>query len=310
MPMSRLFAVLLLTSCISSASASKAVLPPSPLPPPPLPPPPGTGSSFNSDSLTSLFSTLFTTFGVIAIGYASKRTGYFSREAKAGLGELVGKVALPALLFRAIATLQLSDLKAEFIVGVLVAKVTLFIVTIGTAKLAGRGLAGPACRERCPGAATAHLPRLQGLTLRRHGHTTHTGRAAWLPRTQREAAGRPRGPATAAEAVALCGSPHPRPRPVYRPLGRRCHLGPLRLQLERPGAGLPALPRALPELRLPALHHRSAAGAHRPGRRRVRPNPGPSPSPGPIPDPSPSSSPGPSPGPSPSPNPNPTLALA
>jgi malonate transporter len=107
-------------------------------------PPPPPGSLFNSDSLTSLFSTLFTTFGVIAIGYAAKRTGYFSREAKAGLGELVGKVALPALLFRAIATLQLSDLKAEFIVGVLIAKVTLFVVTIGTAKLAGRGLADAA----------------------------------------------------------------------------------------------------------------------------------------------------------------------
>ena len=96
------------------------------------------------DSLTSLFSTLFATFGVIAIGYASKRTGYFSREAKAGLGDFVGKVALPALLFRAIATLQLSDLKAEFILGVFLAKTTLFVVTIGTAKMAGRGLADAA----------------------------------------------------------------------------------------------------------------------------------------------------------------------
>lgn len=107
---------------------------------PSLPP----GSLFDSDSLTSLFSTLFTTFGVIAIGYTSKRTGYFSHEAKAGLGEFVGKVALPALLFRAIATLQLSDLKAEFILGVLLAKTTLFVFTIGTAKMAGRGLADAA----------------------------------------------------------------------------------------------------------------------------------------------------------------------
>ena len=70
---------------------------------------------------------------------------------EAGLGELVGKVALPALLFRAIATLQLSDLKAEFIVGVLIAKVTLFVVTIGTAKLAGRGLADAAIVSSCSG---------------------------------------------------------------------------------------------------------------------------------------------------------------
>ena len=102
------------------------------------------GSLFDSDSLSSLFSTLFTTFGVIALGYISKRTGFFSREAKAGLGELVGKVALPALLFQAIATLRLSDLKAEFIVGVLVAKALLFLITIGSAKLAGRGLADAA----------------------------------------------------------------------------------------------------------------------------------------------------------------------
>ena len=108
--------------------------------PPSLPP----GSLFDRDSLTSLFSTLFATFGVIAIGYASKRTGYFSREAKAGLGDFVGKVALPALLFRAIATLQLSDLKAEFILGVFLAKTALFVVTIGTAKMAGRGLADAA----------------------------------------------------------------------------------------------------------------------------------------------------------------------
>ena len=66
------------------------------------------------------------------------------REAKAGLGDFVGKVALPALLFRAIATLQLSDLKAEFILGVFLAKTTLFVVTIGTAKMAGRGLADAA----------------------------------------------------------------------------------------------------------------------------------------------------------------------
>ena len=165
------------------------------------------GSLFNSASLTSLFSTLFTTFGVIAIGYASKRTGYFSREAKAGLGELVGKVALPALLFRAIATLQLSDLKAEFIVGVLVAKVTLFVVTIGTAKMVGRGLADQHVECAVSGSA-AHRPGLLGLR--------------YALGASRQAGGRLRCGARPGLSRRFRGS---------QPAGRRSHLGPLRLQL-------------------------------------------------------------------------------
>lgn len=67
--------------------------------------------------------------------------GYFTRAAKAGLVELVGKVALPALLFRAIATLNLSDLKPEFILGVLVSKVLLFLLAVASAQIAGKPLA-------------------------------------------------------------------------------------------------------------------------------------------------------------------------
>lgn len=122
----------------SSAHASSAKASP--------PPPPKAAQSLTGSelSLMGLFNTLFTTFGVIALGYVSKRTGFFSRDAKAGLGELVGKVALPALLFQAIATLKLSDLKPEFIVGVLSSKTLLWLLTVISARISGRNLSDAA----------------------------------------------------------------------------------------------------------------------------------------------------------------------
>ena len=121
-------------------------------PPPPSPAPPPGHAKDDDDkhltqdhsSLVGLFNTLFTTFGVIALGYVSRRTGFFSRDAKAGMSELVGKVALPALLFQAIATLKISDLKPEFIVGVLISKTLLWVMTAVSAGIAGRTLSDAA----------------------------------------------------------------------------------------------------------------------------------------------------------------------
>ena len=46
---------------------------------------------------TALLGCLVVTFSVIGLGYVAQRTGFFDRNTKAGLGQFVGKVALPAL---------------------------------------------------------------------------------------------------------------------------------------------------------------------------------------------------------------------
>lgn len=59
--------------------------------------------------MTALFDVIFPVFLVIGFGYAAARFGLFSDSAVDGLMRFAQNFALPCLLFRSIATLNLSD---------------------------------------------------------------------------------------------------------------------------------------------------------------------------------------------------------
>ena len=79
-------------------------------------------------SVSNLFPAIAQSFAVIIIGYVF---GFFKiipvNEAKS-IGTLVGKLALPALLFKNLAILNLSTISWTFLGGMLVAKFLLFAI--------------------------------------------------------------------------------------------------------------------------------------------------------------------------------------
>ena len=70
--------------------------------------------------LDTLASNLAVTFAIITLGYVSATTGFVPKAAAPFLGALVGKVALPLLVFRSIANISLAsvDLGVVGVVGV------------------------------------------------------------------------------------------------------------------------------------------------------------------------------------------------
>ena len=81
----------------------------------------------SSPSVSNLFPAIAQSFAVIIIGYVF---GYFKiippSEARS-IGTLVGKLALPALLFKNLAILDLSSISWSFLGGMLIAKFSLFL---------------------------------------------------------------------------------------------------------------------------------------------------------------------------------------
>lgn len=56
-----------------------------------------------------LFDIIVPVFGIVALGYAAARTGLFPNEATKGLSRFVFDYAIPALLFRTMATTELPE---------------------------------------------------------------------------------------------------------------------------------------------------------------------------------------------------------
>ena len=81
-------------------------------------------------SVSNLFPAIAQSFAIILLGYLF---GHFKiippGEARA-ISELVGKLALPALLFQNLATLDLSTINWRFMSGILIAKFFVFLVTV------------------------------------------------------------------------------------------------------------------------------------------------------------------------------------
>ncbi|MBI1386506.1 MAG: AEC family transporter [Rhizobiales bacterium] len=59
-----------------------------------------------AETLSEVLSTVTPVFGLIALGYASARTGLLAASAGAGLSAFVFTIAMPALLFRTLATVE------------------------------------------------------------------------------------------------------------------------------------------------------------------------------------------------------------
>jgi predicted permease len=76
-----------------------------------------------ANQILALLSALTQAFSFIFAGFWASKTGYISAQASEGIGQLVGKVALPCLLFRAVATTKLDSLDPFVLLAVLIAKI-------------------------------------------------------------------------------------------------------------------------------------------------------------------------------------------
>ena len=74
-----------------------------------------------------VLDTIFPLFAVIALGFVTVRTGYLSATVVRPVGELVIRVALPALIFQALTSTPIEEaLEPSFIAGYALASLTVF----------------------------------------------------------------------------------------------------------------------------------------------------------------------------------------
>ena len=85
--------------------------------------------SRHGPSLNNLFPVIAESFAIILIGYVFGRLRVITPGDAKGLTALIGYLALPALLFRNLATLDLVNASWRFLLGVLIAKVIVFLLT-------------------------------------------------------------------------------------------------------------------------------------------------------------------------------------
>lgn len=76
-----------------------------------------------------LFNAIFSTFAIIALGYAMPASGWLPKDVGKGISPLVGKLLLPCLLFEATATLEIDDINWRLVGAIAVGKV---ITCVGT----------------------------------------------------------------------------------------------------------------------------------------------------------------------------------
>ena len=100
------------------------------MPSPPSSPPPATPSAVSINAVERLSQTMVIVLALQASGYILKRSGVLPKEAPAGMGFFVGNISLPCLLFRAIATLDLSTLDGAIIGSIAAAKVCVLVVAV------------------------------------------------------------------------------------------------------------------------------------------------------------------------------------
>ncbi len=80
-----------------------------------------------SPSVSNLFPAIAQSFAVIIIGYVFGYLKIIPPSEARSIGTLVGKLALPALLFKNLAILDLSSISWSFLGGMLIAKFLLFL---------------------------------------------------------------------------------------------------------------------------------------------------------------------------------------
>ena len=100
------------------------------------------GSS--NDTFNSLSPAFMQCFGIMLLGYIAGRTKFVSYEDSKGINAFLGKIALPALIFCALCTLDLSSVNWTFFVSVLITKSTIFVGTLLITLLVTKGSFGKA----------------------------------------------------------------------------------------------------------------------------------------------------------------------
>ena len=78
--------------------------------------------------ISNLFPAIAQAFAVILIGYLFGRFKIIAPSESSSIGILVAKLALPALLFKNLAILDLSMISWTFMLGILLAKSIVFII--------------------------------------------------------------------------------------------------------------------------------------------------------------------------------------
>ncbi|XP_059142560.1 integral membrane protein GPR155-like isoform X2 [Physella acuta] len=85
-------------------------------------------SNVSDVSFDHLYRAIIQCFVIILSGYIAGRAGLISPNQSSGIGTFVSKFCLPALLFKSMCELNFSEVNWMFLVGVLIAKVSIFIV--------------------------------------------------------------------------------------------------------------------------------------------------------------------------------------
>ncbi|CAG5127485.1 unnamed protein product, partial [Candidula unifasciata] len=85
-------------------------------------------------SFDRLYTAIVQCFVIILSGYIAGRAGLVTSVQSAGIGTFVSKFCLPALLFKSMCELNFSQVNWMFLVGILIAKASLFII-VGLATL-------------------------------------------------------------------------------------------------------------------------------------------------------------------------------
>ena len=79
---------------------------------------------------TSIFPTLVECFGIILIGYIAGRFSWFTISEGKGISLFLSKLALPALVFKSMVTINFDLINWKLWGGLLLSKLAVFLVTI------------------------------------------------------------------------------------------------------------------------------------------------------------------------------------
>jgi predicted permease len=86
-----------------------------------------------------LASALLQIVTLICVGYTMTLFGIITKDAGAGIGQLVGKVALPSLLFKGLATADLGAVNFKVIGAGILAKAIVQLLAFGVGYLQAHG---------------------------------------------------------------------------------------------------------------------------------------------------------------------------
>lgn len=81
-------------------------------------------------TFSNIAPALCQTFSILLLGYVLARVGVVSSALAGSLGSYVGNIALPALLFLTMATLDLGSINWDFFFSILIAKAFVFLLVL------------------------------------------------------------------------------------------------------------------------------------------------------------------------------------